>query len=106
METLQAKVITDESLKPSPIPRSHGELPCFETAPHNTYSPLAWVRLEILLVKEAEQRSGDDIHPRIDRQLLGSDKTFGHYETLRCIMIEYILTVCWTPPLFCTLLPI
>lgn len=88
------KVVADEFLKPSLIPTSRGEPPCFVTAPHGTYGPLARARLEILLVKEAEQRSGDDIHPRIDQQLLGSDKTFGPYETLRHIMVDYILNVC------------
>ena len=88
------KAVADECLKPSLIPKSHGELPCSVTAPHGTYGALARDRLEILLVKEAEQRSGDDIHPRIDQQLLGSDKTFGHYETLRHIVVDYILNVC------------
>lgn len=88
------KVVVDEFLGPSLIPKSHGELPCFVTAPYGTHGARARARLEILLVKEAEQRSGDDIHPRIDQQLLGSDKTFGHYETLRHIMVDYILNVC------------
>lgn len=76
------------------ISRSHGEFPCFVTPPCDAHGTLARDMLEILLVKGAEQRSGSDIHPRIDRQLLGSDETFGHYETLRCTMVECILTAC------------
>lgn len=60
---------------------------------------LAQARLEILLVKEAEKRSDDGIHPRIDRQLLSNNQTFSCYETLRRILVEYILTVCQPPPI-------
>ena len=62
--------------------------------PHDNYGALTHARLEILLLKEADQRSGDDIYPRIDRQLLGGGILFGRYETLRHILVEFILTVC------------
>ena len=78
----------------STVPKSHGKLPCFVAAPCNIYGVLAQARLEILLAKEAEQRSVDGIRPRIDRRLLGSDQTFGHYENIRRIMVKHILTVC------------
>lgn len=51
-------------------------------------------RLEILLVKEAEQRSSDGIYPRIDQQLLGGDQISARYEPLRRILVDFILTVC------------
>jgi hypothetical protein len=90
----QMKVSATLGLEPYPIVRSYGKLLCFVHAPCNNYEAPAQVRLEILLVKEAEQRSSDDIHPRIDQQLLGGDRTFGRYETLRRILVEFILTVC------------
>lgn len=81
-------------LEPYPNVRPHDNLLCSSNASRGDYCPLARVRLEILLVKEAEQRSGDGIHPRIDQQLLGGDRLFGRYEPLRRVLVEFILTVC------------
>lgn len=63
--------------------------------PFDNYGALAQARLETLLVKEAEQRAGDDIHPRLDQQILDGDTPFGPYETFRRILVEFILTVWW-----------
>ncbi|KAF9642119.1 hypothetical protein BDM02DRAFT_3193868 [Thelephora ganbajun] len=90
------------SLSPGGSPKRDRELAKALANPFLEFSPVprspAQVRLEILLVKEAKQRSGDGIHPRVDRQLLGSDRTFGHYETLRRLIVQHILTV--QPPPF------
>ncbi|KAF9781374.1 hypothetical protein BJ322DRAFT_1080688 [Thelephora terrestris] len=61
--------------------------------PYLVPRPQDQIRLEILLVKEAEQRASDGIHPRIDRQLLSSGRTFARYETHRHVLVEFILTV-------------
>lgn len=90
----QVEGVVGQFLEPPPAPKSHGKLMYFVTVSHDIYGLLAQTRLEILLAKEAEQRSVDGIHPRIDRRLLGNDWTFGHYENIRRNIVEYILTVC------------
>jgi hypothetical protein len=90
---LQQKGSRNQISQNHSISRSHGELPHFAIVPHDNNGPAAQVRFKILLIKEAEQRSRDGIHPRIDQQLLDK-RTFGRYETLRQFMVKFILTVC------------